>query len=67
MGYIQQCAQRHGFVPGALAGRMVLASTEEGAPPLLTLSFDAQAALADDAAMAAVRELSLTLDVAADA
>ena len=64
VGYIQQCAQRHGFVPAALAGRLVLPATEEGAPPLLTLSFDAQAALADDAAMAAVRELSLTLDVA---
>ena len=64
VGYIQQCAQRHGFVPGALAGRWCCLSTEEGAPPLLTLSFDAQAALADDPAMAAVRELSLTLDVA---
>lgn len=64
VGYIQQCAQRHGFGPSALAGRLVLPAAEEGAPPLLALSFDAQAALADDAAMAAVRELSLTLDVA---
>ncbi|MES2957404.1 MAG: cell division protein FtsZ [Pseudomonadota bacterium] len=64
VGYIQQCAQRHGFVPGALAGRMVLPSNEDGAPPVLVLSFDAQAALADDAAMAAVRELTLSLDVA---
>jgi hypothetical protein len=64
VGYIQQCAQRHGFVPGALAGRLVLPAAEEGAPPLLALSFDAQAALADDVAMAAVRELTLTLDVA---
>ena len=64
VGYIQQCAQRHGFVPGALAGRLVLPAAEEGAPPLLALSFDAQAALADDEAMAAVRELTLTLDVA---
>jgi hypothetical protein len=64
VGYIQQCAQRHGFVPGALPGRLVLPSAEEGAPPVLTLAFDAQAALADNAAMAAVRELALTLDVA---
>ncbi len=64
VGYIQQCAQRHGFVPGALPGRLVLPAVEDGAPPLLALSFDAQAALADDAAMAAVRELSLALDVA---
>ena len=39
-------------------------AAEEGAPPVLVLSFDAQAALADDAAMAAVRELTLSLDVA---
>ena len=64
VGYIQQCAQRHGFMPAALAGRLVLPSPEEGAPPLLALSFDSQAALAEEAAMAAVRELSLTLDVA---
>jgi len=67
VGYVQQCAARHGFVPGALAGRLVLPAAEEGAPPLLVLGFDAQAALAalgDDAALAAVRELSLTLDVA---
>jgi hypothetical protein len=67
VGYVQQCAQRHGFVPGAVAGRLVLPAAEEGAPPVLVLSFDAQAALAalgDDAALAAVRELTLTLDVA---
>jgi hypothetical protein len=65
VGYVQQCAQRHGFVPGSLAGRLVLpAAAEEGAPPLLSLSFDAQAALADDPALAAVRELTLSLDVA---
>ena len=64
VGYIQQCAQRHGFVPGALAGRLVQPADEEGAPPVLVLAFDAQAALAEDAAMAAVRELTLLLDVA---
>ena len=64
VGYIQQCAQRHGFVPGTLAGRLVLPSPDDGAPPLLVLSYDAQAALADEASMAAVRELTLSLDVA---
>ncbi len=64
VGYVQQCTQRHGFVSGGLAGRLVLPASEEGAPPLLVLSFDAQAALADDPAQAAVRELVLTLDVA---
>ena len=67
VGYIQQCASRQGFVSGALAGRLVQPSAEEGAPPVLVLAFDAQAAMAamgDDAALAAVRELTLTLDVA---
>ncbi len=64
VGYIQQCAARHGFVPGATAGRLVLPAAEDGAPPVLVLAFDAQAALADDPASAPVRELSLVLDVA---
>ena len=34
-----------------------------GAPPLLGLSFDTQAALADDPAQSALRELTLSLDV----
>ena len=61
--YIQQCAARHGFVPGAVPGRLVLPSAEEAAPPLLVLSFDAQAALADDPQSAPVRECLLSLDV----
>lgn len=64
VGYVQQCAQRHGFVVGTLPGRLVMPADEDGAPPVLTLSFDAQAALADDAALAAVRELTLSLEVA---
>jgi hypothetical protein len=64
VGYLQQVAQRHGFVPGAVPGRLVLPSHEEGAPPVLVLGFDAQAALADDPGHAAVRELTLGLDVA---
>jgi hypothetical protein len=64
VGYLQQVAQRHGFVPGVVPGRLVLPAIEEGAPPVLVLSFDGQAALADDPGQAAVRELSLGLDVA---
>jgi hypothetical protein len=63
VGYILQHAGRHGFVPGALPGRLVLAAHEEGAPPILTLTFDAQAALADDPQQAAVRDVTLSFDV----
>lgn len=62
VGYIQQAAGRHGFVPGS-PGRLVLPAAEEGAPPMLVLAFDPQAALADDPGHAALRELSLSLDV----
>jgi hypothetical protein len=64
VGFLQQCAARHGFVPGVVPGRLVRPSAEEGAPPVLVLSFDPQAALAEDPGRAAVRELTLGLDVA---
>jgi hypothetical protein len=63
LGYVQQHAARHGFVPGVIPGRLVLPAPEEGAPPVLSLQFDAQAAFADDPAQAAVRELTLAFDV----
>ena len=63
VGYILQHAGRHGFVPGALPGRLVLPAAEEGAPPVLTLTYDAQAALADDPNQAAVRDVTLSFDV----
>ena len=63
VGYIQQHAGRHGFVPGVVPGRLVLPSAEEGAPPVLTLTFDSQAALADDPNLAAVRDVTLSFDV----
>jgi hypothetical protein len=63
VGYIQQCLLRHGFVPGAVPGRLVMPASEEGAPPVLILGFDPQAALADDPNQAAVRDLTLSLDV----
>jgi hypothetical protein len=64
VGYLRQCAERHGFIPGTMPGRMVLPGAEEGAPPILVLSFDAQAALSEDPQQAAVRRLTLSLDVA---
>ncbi|MBK9571594.1 MAG: cell division protein FtsZ [Rhodoferax sp.] len=63
-GYVQQNAAHMGFVVGAMPGRMVLPASSVGLPPVLTLSFDPQAALAEDPAQAAVRELTLALDVA---
>jgi hypothetical protein len=63
VGYVQQQAARHGFVPGALPGRLVLPSNEDAAPPVLTLQFDAQAAFAEDPDQATLRELVLSFDV----
>jgi hypothetical protein len=63
VGYIQQHASRHGFVAGVVPGRLVLPSAEEGAPPVLTLTFDSQAAFADDPNKAAVRDVMLSFDV----
>jgi len=63
-GYVQQHAARLGFLPGVLPGRMVLTGSVAAMPPVLTLSFDTQAALAEDPAQAAIREVSLALDVA---
>jgi hypothetical protein len=63
VGYVQQQAARHGFVPGALPGRLVMPSPEEGAPPILTLQFDAQAAFAEDPDQTTLRELVLSFDV----
>ena len=63
VGYLLQHAGRHGFVSSVVPGRLVLPSTEEGAPPVLTLSFDSQAALADDPNLATLRHVTLSFDV----
>ena len=63
VGYIQQHARRHGFVPGVVPGRLVYPAAEEGGPPVLTLTFDPQAALADEPDRAAVRDVTLAFDV----
>ena len=65
-GFVQQQAARFGFVPGVIPGRLVLPAPEAGLPPLLDLSFDPQAALAaadGDQAHAAIRDVTLGLDV----
>ncbi|WP_427912207.1 cell division protein ZipA C-terminal FtsZ-binding domain-containing protein [Ramlibacter sp. MMS24-I3-19] len=62
-GYVQQNAARLGFVAGAIPGRMVLPAMQPGNPPILVLTFDTQAALAEDPTQAAIREVSLSLDV----
>ena len=63
VGYLQQHAARHGFVPGAVPGRLVLPGAEEGAPPMLTLSFDPIAALSDDPSRSVLRDVTLAFDV----
>ncbi len=63
-GYIQQNAAHLGFVAGAIPGRMVLPARSEGLPPVLVLSFDSQAALSEDPAQSAIRDMALHLDVA---
>ena len=62
-GYVQQNAARLGFVPGAIPGRMVLPAGTPGSPALLGLSFDSQAAMADDPSQSALRAVTLSLDV----
>ena len=62
-GYIQQNAARFGFVAGSLPGRLVLPSAQMGMPPVLSMAFDTQAALADEPEHSAVRKLIISLDV----
>jgi hypothetical protein len=62
-GYVQQHASRLGFVAGAMPGRLVIPASIQGLPPLLTLSYDTQAALADDLDQSAIRDVTLSLDV----
>lgn len=62
-GYLTQHAAKLGFVPGALPGRLVLPAAEAGAAPVLVLSFETQAALADDPSLAVLRVFNLSLDM----
>jgi hypothetical protein len=67
VGYIQQHASRQGFVAGVLPGRMVLPSQDEGAPPVLSLSFDSQVALAaqdpNTSSPVSLRDVTVSFDV----
>lgn len=63
LGYLQQNAARQGFVAGTMPGRLVVPSSTAGLPPIITLTYDTQAALADDPDQASVREVMLSLDV----
>jgi hypothetical protein len=63
VAFVQQVASRLGFVPGLVPGRMVLPTAEDGAPPMLVLAMDAQAALAEAPHASAIRACTLTLDV----
>lgn len=63
LGFVQQQALKNGLMPGVLPGRLVMPAQEEGAPPLLTLQFDSQVALADDPDQTGLREVQLALDV----
>ncbi len=62
-GYVHQHAARLGFVAGVIPGRMVLPASQEGLPPVLVLTFDTQAALAEAPEQTALREFTLSLDV----
>ena len=62
-GYVQQSAARLGFLPGAIPGRLVLPASVQGGPPILGLAFSTQAALSDDPAHSAIRDVTLSLDV----
>jgi hypothetical protein len=42
---------------------MVLPSPVQGQPPVLSLTYDTQAALAEDPSLSAIREFTLSLDV----
>lgn len=62
-GYVSQHAGQLGFVAGTLPGRMVLPSPQPGQPPLLVLSYDPQAAMAEDPEQSALRDITLSLEV----
>jgi hypothetical protein len=62
-GYVAQNAAQLGFVAGALPGRMVLPGSENGQAPILSLSFDPQAAMAEDPEQSALRDITLSLEI----
>jgi hypothetical protein len=63
VSFLKHNAARHGFVDVRRPGRLVLRGDDADAPPVLALSFDAQAELADEPSQAVVREATLSFDV----
>ncbi len=61
--YVLQTAARHGFVAGGTAGRMVMPASSAGMPSILSLTFDVQAAMADNTTQSVLNDVVLTLDV----
>lgn len=61
--YVHQQAALLGFVAGAIPGRLVIPAMQVGAPPVLTLQYDMQAAMADDPNMMPIDDVILSLDV----
>ena len=62
-GYVAQQAARQGFVAGVVPGRMVLPGAQMGLPPVLGLTYDAQAALSEHPDQTAIHEVAVQLDV----
>lgn len=63
LAYLHQEASELGFVAGSVPGRMVIPSPQTGAPPVLTMTYDVQAAMADDPNMIPITQAVLMLDV----
>lgn len=63
LGYVQQCVASQGFVASATPGRLLLPAKQTGHSPILGLSFDSQAAQAEEPEQTAIFELALSLDV----
>jgi hypothetical protein len=62
-GYVTQQAALQGFVAGSLPGRLVLPGRQNGQAPILSLSYDPQAAMAEEPEQSALREIVLSLEV----
>lgn len=62
-GYVRQAAAQYGFKSSVTPGRLVLPAATPSSPPVLVLSYDPQAAMADDLDHAPVHEVLFTLDV----
>jgi hypothetical protein len=62
---LRAAAARRGWAswPARCRGAWCCPASEAGLPPMLGLAFDTQAALAEDPAQAAIREVTLSLDV----